>query len=108
LLDRFTGNADGKAGLISDVPFKRAGKPEEIADTIVYFTSDKAAFVSGQISGINGGKTAARPLHEPREVDIRHRSGIRPSVAGRSAGRRGLQGCTGEKQMARRRGPASV
>jgi NAD(P)-dependent dehydrogenase (short-subunit alcohol dehydrogenase family) len=31
LLDRFTGNADRKAGLIAGVPLKRAGRPDEIA-----------------------------------------------------------------------------
>jgi NAD(P)-dependent dehydrogenase (short-subunit alcohol dehydrogenase family) len=59
LLNRFTGNADRKAGLIAGVPLKRAGKPEEIAQAITYLASDKASFVTGQILGVNGGKTAA-------------------------------------------------
>jgi NAD(P)-dependent dehydrogenase (short-subunit alcohol dehydrogenase family) len=59
LLNRFTGNADRKAGLIAGVPLKRAGKPDEIAQAIVYLASDKASFVTGQILGVNGGKTAS-------------------------------------------------
>jgi NAD(P)-dependent dehydrogenase (short-subunit alcohol dehydrogenase family) len=59
LLNRFTGNADRKAGLIAGVPLKRAGKPEEIAQAITYLASDKASFVTGQILGVNGGKTAS-------------------------------------------------
>jgi NAD(P)-dependent dehydrogenase (short-subunit alcohol dehydrogenase family) len=59
MLNRFTGSADRKAGLIAGVPLKRAGKPDEIAQAIVYLASDKASFVSGQILGVNGGKTAA-------------------------------------------------
>jgi NAD(P)-dependent dehydrogenase (short-subunit alcohol dehydrogenase family) len=59
MLDRFTGDAERKAGLIAGVPFKRAGKPEEIADAIVYLASEKASFVTGQILSVNGGKTAA-------------------------------------------------
>ncbi|HEY0223881.1 MAG TPA: glucose 1-dehydrogenase [Pseudolabrys sp.] len=59
LLNRFTGNADRKAGLIAGVPLKRAGKPEEIATAIVYLASDKAAFITGQIIDVNGGKTAS-------------------------------------------------
>jgi NAD(P)-dependent dehydrogenase (short-subunit alcohol dehydrogenase family) len=58
LLNRFTGNADRKAGLIAGVPLKRAGKPDEIAQAIAYLASDKASFVTGQILGVNGGKTA--------------------------------------------------
>src|SRR6202049_1877808 len=59
LLDRFTGNAERKAGLIATVPLQRAGQPEEIADAIVFLASGKASFISGQIIDVNGGKTAA-------------------------------------------------
>jgi NAD(P)-dependent dehydrogenase (short-subunit alcohol dehydrogenase family) len=59
LLNRFTGSADRKAGLVAGVPLKRAGRPEEIAQAIVYLASDKASFVTGQILGVNGGKTAS-------------------------------------------------
>ncbi len=58
MLKRFTGNDDRKAGLISGVPLKRGGTPEEIADAIVFLASDKASFVTGQILAVNGGKTA--------------------------------------------------
>jgi NAD(P)-dependent dehydrogenase (short-subunit alcohol dehydrogenase family) len=58
MLDRFTGNADRKAGLVAGVPLKRAGRPEEIADTIVFVASSKASFITGQIINVNGGKTA--------------------------------------------------
>ena len=59
MLERFTGNADRKAGLIAGVPLKRAGKPDEIAQAITYLASDKASYVTGQILGVNGGKTAS-------------------------------------------------
>jgi len=59
LLDRFTGSADRKAALAAGVPLKRAGRPEEIADAIVFAASDKASFISGQVIAVNGGKTAS-------------------------------------------------
>jgi NAD(P)-dependent dehydrogenase (short-subunit alcohol dehydrogenase family) len=59
MLDRFTGNAERKAGLVAGVPLKRAGRPEEIADAIVFASSAKASFITGQIIDVNGGKTAA-------------------------------------------------
>jgi NAD(P)-dependent dehydrogenase (short-subunit alcohol dehydrogenase family) len=59
MLDRFTGNADRKAGLVAGVPMKRVGRPEEIADAIVFASSAKASFITGQIINVNGGKTAA-------------------------------------------------
>jgi NAD(P)-dependent dehydrogenase (short-subunit alcohol dehydrogenase family) len=58
MLNRFTGSADRKASLVAGVPAKRVGKPEEIAQTIVFLASDKADFLTGQIIGVNGGKTA--------------------------------------------------
>ena len=59
LLDRFTGNADRKASLVAGVPVKRAGTAEEIAQTIVFLASDKVNYLTGQIVGVNGGKTAS-------------------------------------------------
>src|SRR6478752_5380097 len=58
MLNRVTGSADRKAGLIAGVPLKRAGRPEEIAQTIVFLASDKASFITGQIIGVDGGKMA--------------------------------------------------
>jgi NAD(P)-dependent dehydrogenase (short-subunit alcohol dehydrogenase family) len=59
MLDRFTGTADRKAGLVAGVPLKRTGRPEEVADAIVFAASSKASFITGQIIAVNGGKTAA-------------------------------------------------
>jgi NAD(P)-dependent dehydrogenase (short-subunit alcohol dehydrogenase family) len=59
MLTRFAGNADRKAGLVAGIPLKRAGRPEEIADAIVFASSDKASFITGQIIAVNGGKTAS-------------------------------------------------
>ena len=58
MLDRFTGSAERKAAFAAGVPVKRLGRPEEIADAIVYLSSDKASYVTGQVIGVNGGKTA--------------------------------------------------
>jgi NAD(P)-dependent dehydrogenase (short-subunit alcohol dehydrogenase family) len=58
MLDRFTGSQDRKAGLLASIPLRRAGKPEELADAILFLASDKASFVTGQIINVNGGRTA--------------------------------------------------
>ena len=59
MLDRFTGSAERKAGLIAGVPLQRAANPSEIADAIAFLASEKASYISGQVIGVNGGKTAA-------------------------------------------------
>jgi NAD(P)-dependent dehydrogenase (short-subunit alcohol dehydrogenase family) len=58
LLNRFAGSAEKKATFAAGVPAKRLGTPEDIAQTIVFLASDKADFLTGQIIGVNGGKTA--------------------------------------------------
>ena len=58
MLDRFTGTAERKAALAATVPLQRAGRPEEIAQTIMFLASDKASFVTGASYVVDGGKTA--------------------------------------------------
>src|ERR1700687_3476749 len=58
LLNRFAGSAERKSALAAGVPLKRLGTPEDIASTIVFLASDQAGFLTGQIIGVNGGKTA--------------------------------------------------
>jgi NAD(P)-dependent dehydrogenase (short-subunit alcohol dehydrogenase family) len=58
MLARFTGNEENKAGLVSTVPMKRMGRPEEIAQTIVFLASDKAPFITGASIAVDGGKLA--------------------------------------------------
>ena len=59
MLNRFTGTAERKAGLVAGVPMQRAGTPEEIAQTIVFLGSDKAGFITGHILSADGGKSAS-------------------------------------------------
>ena len=59
MLGRLTQTPEKKAAFVAGIPMKRLGKPSEIADAIVYLASPQAAFVSGQIIDVNGGKTAA-------------------------------------------------
>ena len=58
MLTRFTGSDERKAGLIAGVPLKRVGKPEEIAESIVFLSSDRASFITGATLAVDGGKTA--------------------------------------------------
>jgi NAD(P)-dependent dehydrogenase (short-subunit alcohol dehydrogenase family) len=59
MLNRFTGNAERKAGLVSTVPFQRLGKPDEVANAIVFLASSKSSFTTGQVLSVDGGKSAA-------------------------------------------------
>src|SRR4030088_3023079 len=58
MLDRFTGTAEKKINLISGVPMKRIGQPEEIAEAILFLSSSKASFITGASLAADGGKLA--------------------------------------------------
>ncbi|WP_028221373.1 SDR family NAD(P)-dependent oxidoreductase [Paraburkholderia oxyphila] len=58
MLTRLTGSSERKAVMLSGVPLKRAGTPEEIAEAIVFVGSGKASYMTGEILRVNGGRTA--------------------------------------------------
>jgi NAD(P)-dependent dehydrogenase (short-subunit alcohol dehydrogenase family) len=58
MLDRFTGSAERKAGLIAGVPLQRVGTPDEIANAIVFLASNRSSFTTGQVLDVDGGKSA--------------------------------------------------
>jgi NAD(P)-dependent dehydrogenase (short-subunit alcohol dehydrogenase family) len=58
MMERFTGGTpEGRAKVIAEEPVGRMGKPEEIADAVVWLCSDSAAFVVGHALVIDGGQT---------------------------------------------------
>jgi NAD(P)-dependent dehydrogenase (short-subunit alcohol dehydrogenase family) len=58
MLNRFTGTPENKADLISRIPMKRIGQPEEVAAAILFLASDKASFITGTSLATDGGKLA--------------------------------------------------
>ena len=58
MLKRFTGTDEKKAGLTATVALKRLGRPEEVAEAIVFLASDKASFITGASYSVDGGKSA--------------------------------------------------
>ncbi|MBI3366997.1 MAG: SDR family oxidoreductase [Burkholderiales bacterium] len=46
-----------KDALTKAIPFRRLGKPEEVADAILFFASDRSAYVTGQVLSVSGGLT---------------------------------------------------
>jgi len=58
MLTRFTGTAENKAALATEVPLGRLGLSEEVADGIVFLGSAEARFITGHVLNVDGGHTA--------------------------------------------------
>jgi NAD(P)-dependent dehydrogenase (short-subunit alcohol dehydrogenase family) len=58
MLHRFAGSEQRMASLAAGVPLNRLGRPEEIAEAILFVASDKASYLSGASIPVNGGKAA--------------------------------------------------
>jgi 2-hydroxycyclohexanecarboxyl-CoA dehydrogenase len=39
------------------IPFRRIGQPQEVADAILFFASDRANYITGQVLSVSGGLT---------------------------------------------------
>ena len=53
--DLGTSPAEFESRLVEDVPLKRVGQPEELADAIVWLCSDRASYITGQTLLVDGG-----------------------------------------------------
>ena len=46
---------EAAAQIVADMPLGRMGRPEEIADVVVFLASDRASFVTGTAIAVDGG-----------------------------------------------------
>jgi 3-oxoacyl-[acyl-carrier protein] reductase len=44
-----------RQAIIAAIPLKRLGRPEEVAEAVLFLASEKAAFITGEILDVNGG-----------------------------------------------------
>jgi gluconate 5-dehydrogenase len=49
-----------KAGIVNRIPLGRVGETDDLVGPAIFFCSDAASFVTGQVLGIDGGLTATQ------------------------------------------------
>ncbi len=54
--------------IVASVPLGRAGTPDDIAGAVVYLASDAAAWVTGQLILVAGGRTHRAVNYDPKDV----------------------------------------
>lgn len=48
-----------KEALLRAIPFRRLAQPQDLADAIAFFASDRAGYITGQVLSVSGGLTMA-------------------------------------------------
>jgi 3-oxoacyl-[acyl-carrier protein] reductase len=55
-------SAEHIAGMNAAIPPRRRGKPEDIANAVVFFASSMSKQVTGQVLGVDGGVLIQSPM----------------------------------------------
>ncbi len=59
MLNRFVGSEENKRAFLQNIPLKRAGDADEIAQTVLFLATQKAGYVTGQSFVVDGGRLAS-------------------------------------------------
>ena len=50
---------EAQAALERAIPFRRLATPDEVANAVLFFASDRSSYITGQVLSVSGGLTMA-------------------------------------------------
>ena len=69
MLREVFGSEEAIGQMASVHPLRRIGRPENIADAVVWLFSEQSSYYTGQSLTLDGGLTAMRPSMKPERVE---------------------------------------
>ena len=52
-------DSESESNLVAEIPMRRVGRPEDIANAVLFFASDRSDWVTGQVLFVHGGHRMA-------------------------------------------------
>jgi 3-oxoacyl-[acyl-carrier protein] reductase len=52
-------SAEAEQTLVPEIPLRRIGRPEDIANAVIFFASEQADWITGQVIFVHGGHRMA-------------------------------------------------
>jgi 3-oxoacyl-[acyl-carrier protein] reductase len=46
---------EAKSAVLAQIPLKRVGMPEDVAEAVLFLASDSATYITGQVLPVDGG-----------------------------------------------------
>lgn len=65
LLGQVKDHPDWRASILDGTPLGRIAAPSELAETVQFLASDAAAFITGQVLTVDGGRSLRDPVRVP-------------------------------------------